>query len=142
MLQDTFRDRMLLQRYLEPITLKYDISAAEARLMLYLNQAKEIGTRRELAELTNLSRTSLSLTLKKLVSRDLISMEEIKNPKTKEKQIALEFLPESSRLLADLVQAEKDCEHVRLSGFTPEELKEYQVLSDKIKANIQNVLQA
>lgn len=142
LLQNTFRDRMLLQYYLEPVALKYDISVPEARLMLYLNQAKEIGTRRELAELTNLSRTSLSLTLKKLVSRNLISMEEIKVPKTKEKKLVLEFLPESNRLLEDLVQAEQDCENVRLAGFTPEELEQYQVLSDKIKANIQNVLQA
>lgn len=142
LLQNTYRDRMLLQYYLEPVALKYDISVAEARLMLYLNQAEEIGTQRELAELTNLSRTSLSLALKKLVSRDLIAIEEVKDPRTRKKKLSLEFLQESNRMLEDLVQAEQDCEQARLAGFTPEELEEYRVLSGKIKANIQNVLQA
>ena len=142
LLQNAFRDRMLLQYYLEPVALKHDISVPEARVLLYLNQAKKIGTRRELAELTNLSRTSLSLTLKKLASRELISMGEVKDPKTKEKQMTLEFLPEAERVLEDLVKAERECEEVRLAGFSAEDLEAYHRLSAKIKANIQTVLQA
>ncbi len=142
LLQSAYRDRMLLQYYLEPVALKYDISVPEARLLLYLHQAENVGTRRELAALTDLSRTSLSLTLKKLESRDLISLEDYKDPQTKEKQLILEFLPESERLLTDLVTAERDCEQVRLAGFTAEELEQYKMLSEKIKSNIQNVLQA
>ena len=141
LLQNAFRDRMILQYYLEPVALKYDISLPEARLMLYLHQADAVGTRRELADLTNLSRTSLSLTLKKLVSRDLITLEEEKDPETKEKQLFLTFLPESMPILEELEEAEQDCEQTRLAGLTPEELEQYQVLSAKIKQNICNVLQ-
>ncbi len=142
LLQNVFRDRMLLQYYLEPVALKYDISVPEARLLLYIGQAEDMGTRRELAELTNLSKTSLTLTLKKLVSRELIEMKEVKDPETKEKQMTLTFLPAAEPLLTDLVQAEQDCERVRTAGFTPSELEEYQRLTEKIKFNIQNVLQA
>lgn len=142
LLQNAFRDRMLLQYYLEPVALKHDISLPEARLLLYLYQAEHIGTRRELAELTNLSKTSLTLTLKKLVSRDLIVLEDVKDPDTKEKRLMLTFLPESDTLIQDLLRAEQDCEQSRLAGFTAEELEQYHHLSEKIKGNIQNVLQA
>ena len=141
LLQNAFRDRMILQYYLEPVALKYDISLPEARLMLYLHQAEAVGTRRELADLTNLSRTSLSLTLKKLVSRDLITLEEEKDPETKEKQLFLTFLPESMPILEELEEAERDCEQTRLAGLNPEELEQYKTLSAKIKQNICNVLQ-
>lgn len=142
LLQNAFRDRMLLQYYLEPVALKHDISVPEARLLLYIGQAEDVGTRRELAELTNLSKTSLTLTLKKLVSRELIELTEVKDPETKEKRLMLTFLPEADSLLADLARAEQDCEQARTAGFTAEELKEYHRLMEKIKSNIQNVLQA
>ena len=142
LLQNAFRDRMLLQYYLEPVALKHDISLPEARLLLYLYQAEHVGTRRELAELTNLSKTSLTLTLKKLVSRDLIALEELKDPATREKKLMLTFLPEAETLIQDLLRAEQDCEQTRLAGFTAEELDQYRRLTEKIKGNIQNVLQA
>ena len=140
LLQNAYRDRMLLQYYLEPVALKHDISVPELRLMLYLSKADKVSTRRELADLVDLSKTSLSLTLKKLESRKLILLEDIKDPKTKEKQMALSFLPESDIILEELHEAEQECEKARLIGFTPEELAEYRRLSEKIKANIQNIL--
>lgn len=140
LLQSTFRERMLLQYYLEPVTLKYNITIPEARLLLYLAQAETVGTRQELAELTGLSSRNLTLTLKKLESRKLIDLEEVKDPETKEKKLALMFLPEAEALLEDLTRAEADCEKVRLTGFTEEELEQYRTLSAKIKANLRNAL--
>ena len=142
LLQNAYRDRMLLQYYLEPVALKHDISVPEARLLLYLYQADNVGTRRELAALTNLSKTSLTLTMKKLVSRELISLTDVKDPETREKKLLLTFLPETDALIKDLLRAEQDCQNTRLAGFTQEELTQYQQLSQKIQANIQNVLQA
>ena len=141
LLQNAYRDRMLLQYYLEPVALKHDISIPELRLMLYLSKADRVGTRRELANLIDLSKTSLTLTLKKLESRKLISISDTKDPETKEKQLELTFLPEAEIVLEELSQAEQECERARLAGFSPEELEEYRRLSEKIKCNIQNVLQ-
>lgn len=140
LMQSTFRDRMLLQYYLEPVALKYDISVPEARLLLYLVQSQTVGTRRELAELAGLSPRTLTLTLKKLESRKLIDLEEVKDPETKEKKQALMFLPEAEALLEDLSRAEADSEKARLAGFTAEELEQYRALSEKIKNNLHNAL--
>lgn len=140
LLQSTFRDRMLLQYYLEPVALKYDISVSEARLLLYLVQSQTVGTRRELAELAGLSPRTLTLTLKKLESRKLIDLEEVKDPETKEKKQALVFLPEAEALLEDLSRAEADSEKARLAGFTAEELEQYHALTTKIKGNLRNAL--
>ena len=141
LLQDAFRDRMLLQHYLEPVAQQYDITLAETRLLLYLSKAEKIGTRRELADLTNLSRSSLSRALKKLEARGLITLKEVKDPAKKGKQLALSFEPAADPVLEALAGAEQDCEEARLAGLSPEELAEYRRLCRKIKANIQNILQ-
>ena len=142
LLQNTFCDRMLLQYYLEPVAMEYELTLPELRLMLYLSKADKIGTRRELADLTDISRSSLSRTLKKLESRGLVTLEDIKDPETKEKRLALNFLPEADPILEALARAEQNCGEARLAGFTPEELEQYRRLSEKIRGNIRAVLQA
>lgn len=75
-LMDEYRNRKLLDYYLEPIAMKNDMTLNEARLLLYLNQPHHCTTRRELADFTNMSQHTLSMLLQKLsVNGSLILIE-------------------------------------------------------------------
>lgn len=141
-MMDAYRDRKLLERYLEPAALKNDLSLKEMILLLHLRQPDLPGTRRELADFMNLSRSSFSLAMQHLISRGLIRIEESRSVKGKaaERQIRIFFLPAADSVLADLNLAEKDYNRARFSGFGEEELVQYLELEDKIKRNIQKVL--
>lgn len=48
LLLDLFRERKLLEAYVETVALKYDLSMQEIRLLLYLSQSPWEGTRKDL----------------------------------------------------------------------------------------------
>lgn len=141
-MMDAYRDRKLLERYLEPAALKNDLTLREMLLLLHLRQPELPGSRRELADFTNMSRSSLSLALQRLVSRGLVKVAENRGTvgKTSERQIRISLLPAAGPVLDDLNIAEKDYNRSRFAGFSEEELVQYLELEDKIKRNIQKVL--
>jgi len=136
-----YRNRKLMERYLETAALKNGLSLTEVKLLLYLSQSFQGKSRRELADFTGMSQSSLSLNLQKLSVRGLIKVEDIRGGKGEKRQLRVTILPEARSVLADLAGAQNDYDQARLSGFTEEELVSYACLSEKIKANIQRVLQ-
>lgn len=140
---DAYRDRKLLERYLEIAALKNDLSLAEVQLLLYLSQPHQISNRKELADFVNVSRRTLSQKLQKLMARGLVKAEEFREPKPlgkAEKKLRITILPEADPVMEDLATAQNDYDQARLAGFTEEELLQYARLSRKIKENIQKVL--
>lgn len=139
-LMDAYRNRKLLEYYLEPVAVKHDMTLVEARLLLYLSHAKSVHTRKELVDCTDISRGRLSYTLQKLVSKGYIKVEETKSDKGTEKLLTITLLSAADRVLADFAIAQKDFDCARFSGLSEEEISQYELLAEKIKKNIQKVL--
>ena len=138
---DAFRDRKLLERYLETAALKNDLSLPEAVALLYLRQCTPEVTRRDLADFAGLSRSALALALQTAVSQGFLRTEDLKDPESGEKQTRFLFTPAAGPVLEDLERARREYEAARLDTLTPEEQAAYQALSQKIQTHIQTVLQ-
>ena len=140
---DSFRERKLLDYYLEPAALKNGLSLPEARLMLHLRQTDSC-TRRELADLAGLSRGRLPVLLNRLEGRGLVSAVERPLPERKrgrERRLEITFPPAAGPVLEDLAEAWEDFSSARFAGFTPEERERYEEFSGRIQENIRDVLQ-
>lgn len=140
LLFDLYRERKLLDYCLEPVARKNGLSLSEARLLLHLRQSGE-SSRRELADLTDLSRGALSMLLNRLSARSLLSVTETRDPEGGEKRLEAAFLPAAETVLAHLEEAWRDVSSIRLNGLSPAEREQYEVLSEKVQENIRNVLQ-
>lgn len=136
-LMDNYRTRKLLERYLEPVALKHNLSMTEIWVLFYLCHPHNVRTRRELADFIDISRSALSMALKKLTLKGLIKIEDLRSPK----QLVISLLPETDTILSDLALVQTDFDQTRFSEFTEEELIQYAQLSGKIKDNIQRRLQ-
>ena len=145
-LYDTYRGRKLLEYCIEPIALSNDLSLNEITLLIYLSQSNALRSRKELAELTGMSKNRLGLILQGLISKDYIRVTEVKTPKKKDsstkrkKYLNIELLPAATSLLPTLSTAQSDFDAIRFADFTEEELVEYTRLSKKISENIKHVL--
>lgn len=140
---DSFRERKLLDYYLEPAALKNGLSLSEARLLLYLRQTAPC-TRRELGDFTGLARSGLTMLLNRLEGKGLAFITEISPSEEKkggEKRLEITFPPSAGPALEDLANAWEDFSAARLSGFTPEERERYEALSERIQENIRSLLQ-
>ncbi len=140
LLFDFFRERKLLDYYLEAAALKNDLSLQEARLLLYLRQPGA-STRRELADFTGLSRGGLSILLNRLEGKELIGVSEARGAEGREKRLDIAFQPDAAPVLEDMEAAWRDFAAARLSGFSQEEREQYGQLAGRVQENIRKVLQ-
>ncbi|MDD3346975.1 glycosyltransferase [Oscillibacter sp.] len=151
-LLDAFRERKLLEAYLETVALKYGLSMQETRLMRYLSQTVWVGPWKDLADVLDLPRRTLASTLQKLTAKGLIQTAAVETPKEKTgqrrpteksrvRQMRILCLSAAQRVLADLCVAQEDYERCRTQGLSAEELERYGELVEKIRANVQRALQ-
>lgn len=138
---DHFRERKLLDHYLEAAALKNGLSLREARLLLYLRECGPC-TRKELADFTGLSRGGLTMLLNWLEGKGLVSVTETRPLDRKtEKRLETAFPAAAALVLEDLAEVWEDFTAARLSGFSPEERGQYEQLSERVQGNIRSVLQ-
>lgn len=135
-LMDDYRDRKLLDYYLEPIAQKNNLTLGEVRLLLCLSQLRHIGTRKEIADFAGITVRSLSLLLQRLSLKNMLKYEE--NRTTKELKIT--FLPLASPIQNEIAAAQSNFEQAKYAGLTEDELIQYAALTEKIKNNIQKIL--
>ncbi len=140
-LYDAFRERKLLERYLETAALKNDLALPDAKLLLALRDLAFQPTRRELADFVNLPRGALSLSLQKLTGRGLVKLTEVRRKAERFKRLDITFSEAAQSILADLETARQDYETSRLSSLTPEEQEQHNLLAGKIQTHIRDVLQ-
>lgn len=136
---DLYRERKLLDYYLEPAAQKNSLTLPEAKLLLHLRQCGE-GSRKELADFAGVSRSSLSILLQRLGARGLVSVTEVKAAAGREKRLRVMFLPESEPVLAELKCAYQDFQEAQLSGLDAEERARYDELSCRIQNNMREIL--
>lgn len=157
-LMDEYRDRKLLDHYLEPIALKNDLQLQDIRLVMYLSQPHKISSRRELMDYTNMTKNTLSASLQKLIAKGIVKIEELRVPvQTEEfpdlnvskkttkrrktvRKLEITLLPAADPILKSLSMAENDYEQARYAGLSEEEIVQYAYLSAKIKENVQKIL--
>lgn len=137
---DAYRNRKLLERYLEPIALKNALPLNEIRLLFYLNQPHQADSRKELADFIGMTPRSLSLALQRLAAKGLIKVKDVRVPKTPRK-LELIFLPAAKPILDSFASVESDYDQTRFSDFSEAELIQYASLNKKIKENMKKVLQ-
>lgn len=140
-LSDTFRDRKLLDYYLETAALKNGLSLDDARLLLALEQLSAPCTRKELADFAGISRGGLTLALQRFTGKGLIRIEEVRQSSHAPKRLFFVFLPEARSLLDDLRTAQEQYRSARYAGLSQEDLAQYRALTGRIRENIQSVLQ-
>lgn len=138
---DFFRERKLLDYYLEPAALKNDLSLPEARLLLCIQQSGPC-TRKELADFAGLPRGGLSVLLNRLAGKELISVTETRSAGGRRggKRLKIDFTPSADPVLRDLAGVWEDFEAARLSGFSAEERERYEELAGRVRENIRGVL--
>lgn len=103
---EKYRDRKLLERYLESVALKYDMTMAELSLLLYRKDAgqalegtdsgetaelKDAGkalSRKDLAELMHMSRGNLRMALQKLVARGMLEVVDVPRKRSEATEMA------------------------------------------------------
>lgn len=144
-LAEAYRYNKLLDYYLEPIGIKYDLSLQDVRLLLCLEGTASPCSKRDLAD--RLGETSQGIThrLQKLAARGYLQTEEAlpgrqRGNSRKIKRMRITFLPDAEAILEELRQAEAEDMELRLSGFTEEEKETYRRLTRKIDYNMQRVL--
>lgn len=140
-LMDEYRSRKLFDRYLEPVASQFDLTFPEIRLLLYLSHLKQPVSRRELSDYTNMTRRSLSLHLQKLMAKGYIRIQESKEKKTQDRRITVWMLPEAAQVEEALVNVQREYDETRYQSFSEDELLQYAYLTEKIKKNMQKVLQ-
>lgn len=143
MLSELYRERKLMQRYLEVAALKNDLTPSEAYLLLCLSHLSDTVNKKELADFAGVSRSALAMQLQKLVLRGLIKVEDISNPKPmrqkkakgiekddasrkpQEKRARIMFQPEAEPILRELATVQRDYDEARFAGFEEEDLIQY-----------------
>lgn len=142
LLLDLFRERKLLEAYVETVALKYDLSMQEIRLLLYLSQSPWEGTRKDLAEILDISRGALTMAVQKLSSRSLVWADGGQADEKKGgRSWRLTCMDEARPVLADLAIARGDFGQACTAGIDPEELARYYATEEKIRNNIRRALQ-
>ncbi len=157
-LSDQYRERKLMQRYLEVAALKNDLTSDEAYLLLCLRHLGSAFSKKELADFVGVSKRTIHMQLQKLVQKGLIKVEDIPVPKpvrskkekgtakddpprkAPEKRVRVTFLPEAEPILRELSTVQHDYDAVRFADFEEEDLIQYARLTEKMKRNIQKVL--
>ena len=139
---DTYRECKILDRYLETVALKHDVSLEDVKVMLYLSQSDECCTLKEMSEITRIKRRKLMNAIQKLISKEYIRLkEQIDLENRKILKLEWEILPDAEGIIGDLIESKSRYWEVMYSGLTEEEIMQYELLSAKIKENVKKQLQ-
>lgn len=144
LLFDSYRSRKVMERYLEVIALKYDLSLKEIMLLYHISQFYQSVSRKELADFMGVSVKSITLVLQKLILKNYIGIPKSDSifelDKLTEKFFTIDLTESAYPIIADIDQAIADYQHVIFAGFTDAEEMEYQRLHQKIQDNMMKAL--
>lgn len=131
-----YRDRKLLNYYLEPIAIKKGMTLEETRILLALSHMPEVKDRKELADFLGISEQRQAYLLQKFYRNAYLR---VKKQRGKE-QLKITFFSSKEKLLEELKQAEAEFEKARFANFSEQELVEYDRLSSMIKENTAKII--
>ncbi len=139
-LMESYRDRKLFDRYLEQVSLQYDLKLPDLKVFLYISQTSTIKNYKELMDFTEMTRGRLNNSLKTLTSKGYIKEQTKKEQTTKEKKLDISIMPAATNLLQSISSAQNSYEQAMYAGLTEDEIVQYAFLNNKIQQNIQRIL--
>ena len=134
---DSFCEKKLLERYLEIVSLKRDLMLEDVKLLYFMGHADEIGDTKEVASILGIKRSKLMLSLQRLVNREIL---EVPGWKEDSPKLELRFGEKAEEVLADILEAKNSYEQIKYAGLSEEEIEQYDLLTEKIKGNIEKAL--
>lgn len=138
---EAVRNRKLLEHYMEPVALKYDLTLADLWVLLCVTEFPQVERLKQLSDITNIPRSSLLLCIQKLIGRGFIHAEESHgNDSESERKMQFSFPAAAQTILSDLSLAQRDYEQARTAELSKEELTQYVRLCEKIKSSTLKVL--
>lgn len=137
---DDYRRRKLMDRYLEVIALKHDLTLKDVKFLYHISHMNRSTTRKELADFMGVSATSLTLTMQKLILRNYISITDMELENVSDQLFFLEIHPAASPVIDEIRHAISDYDEISFSNFSQEEQETYRLLHQKIQANLADFL--
>ena len=150
---EAYRERKLLDRYLETVALKQDMSLEEVKVLFYLSGLEISSSIEEMAEITATKKSKLRSAIQKLSNRNMIRIQDKRilegskessrkgeGKKNGSSPVTMEILPEAESVLKDILWAKGQFYQLRYEGMSEEEVQQYEILLEKIKANVQRML--
>lgn len=133
---EEYRNRKLLEYYLEPAAIKRGITVEEARVLLALSHMPVVKDRKELADFLGVSEQRQTVLLQKFYRNGYVR---VKKQRGKE-LLKISFFESQQKLLDELRQAETEFEKTRFINFSEKEREEYNRLSMQIKENTVKII--
>ena len=147
LLLEAYRDNKLLDRHLETISLKYDLSLNEVRMLLVLSRARQLYTPKELTEIARIPRGSVMILLQRLEGKGLIKVVDSKKAltdggkRTKKKgDKEVELMQDAEPIVDDMMKELELWEQEKYQGLSEDEVAIYEALTERIQNNIQTAL--
>ncbi|WP_283680612.1 glycosyltransferase [Parablautia sp. Marseille-Q6255] len=134
-LKDCYRSKKLLDYYLEPIAQKNNLTTQEIWLLFCLFDSHHGTTRKELADFTGISPSTLSSLLQRLTHRGLIKVE----TKHSTRKFVVVFQETADSILLDFSTISSAYRQTVLEGFSREEADQYIQLNQKVQKNIERL---
>ena len=135
-LLDSYRNHKLLERLLESVALRHNLTWKDARLLCFLYLTDRALSLKDIQDVTGMAALELEATLAKFSAHRLLRISRDRESEL----ITVVFLPEADALCNDLQQALEDAQAFRLAGLTEDEIAQYTYLQQKITQNIRRVL--
>lgn len=129
-----YKQRKLLEQYLEAVALRYDLEVQDIMLLSFIPEKPMKVSRKELADYTGYSVRTVAKILQKLALKKVIDI--TSHGKKAEIRIMQEYLS----LYAELEYVKRDYDNVRFEGFTDDEIEECRRFQERINENIRRIL--
>lgn len=144
-LSEVYRQDKLLDYYLEPIGIKYDLTLQDVRLLLCLCDTTFPCSKRDLADRLRETSQGISHRLQKLAAKGYLEFSDARPSRKqgdsrKTKRVQIDFTPEAEEILQEILQAQAEDAELRFAGFTEEERALYRKLSEKMDYNVRKIL--
>lgn len=152
---ELYRERKLQEKLFDIVALRHDLTTVDVKLLYYLSQPHENCTYKEMADILNISRRSLSAAIQRLLAKEMIAVPEREKDRTKAKSgtkekrqeekrkvRAKEYVAarEAERVLSEVLYILCNLEQMQYEGFSQEEIELYEKLDEKRSRNIRDAL--
>lgn len=134
--EEEYRQRKLLDYYLEPIAIKTGLSLEEIHILLALSYMPVIKDRKELADFLGITEQRQAYLFSRFYRNGYFRISKIRG----KEQLKIFFFSSEKKLLEEIQQAEAEYKKVRFAGFSEQDMEEYNRLSDMIKENTARII--
>lgn len=119
---------------IDRVTAELDIHRSQHGMLMYLNEAKNKPSQKEICEHFDISAATVAVTLKKLEKNGFIERRR-NGDDNRENRISI--TDKGREVLERTCEIFSRCDEKAFSSFTDEELEEFMLLLNKMKSNIE-----